>query len=105
MILPRYHGAVAASADGQMVLAIAHRGADGQPQLDEVRVLTVTGGEAGIAAVYRGLRDRGITIVPCRPLAKGARPASGRSTCDDARQRAILRVFASVDDDDPVPDK
>jgi hypothetical protein len=82
----RYHGAVAASEDGQMVLAIAHRGADGRPQLDEVKVLTVTGGKAGVAAVYRGLRARGITIAPGRLLAEGG----------DVRQRAIRSVFASL---------
>jgi hypothetical protein len=87
---PRYHGAIAAGSDGQMALAIAHRGVDGRPQLDHVKVLTVVGGEAGIAAVYRGLQDSGITVVPCR-AAGGV-----RRWTTDARERAVLSAFASV---------
>ena len=87
MTRQHHYAAIAADPDGQMVLAIAHRGPDG-PQLDAVQVLLVAGGAEGVAAVYRDLQRRGITLVPGRPLVN--RPGA------TARQRAIRRVLAGV---------
>jgi hypothetical protein len=86
----RYHAAIATSPGGEMALAIAHMGPDG-PVLDEIRVRTVAGGEAGIDAVYRGLREQGISVVDHRNEAGTARALVG-----DIRSRAIADAFTRV---------
>jgi len=77
----RYRAAIATAPSGELAFAIAHMTPDG-PVLDVVRVMIVAGGEAGIDAVYRGLRAQGIEVRDCRPTW----PA-GRS--GDVRARAI----------------
>jgi hypothetical protein len=57
----RYHAAVATAPSGEMAMAIAHMEPEGAV-LDEIRLVTVTGGDAGIDAVYRGLRAQGIEV-------------------------------------------
>lgn len=81
----RYHAAMATTAAGEMALAIAHK-ERGEPVLDAVRVTTVAGGEAGIDAVYRGLREEGLEIIDCRKVAGADR--------SDAPGRAIADVLA-----------
>jgi hypothetical protein len=69
---PHYHAAIATSSDGAVALAIAHLDAAGKPQLDHVKLMIVAGAQAGIEAVYRGLRASGITVVPGRDRRDGA---------------------------------
>jgi len=56
------HAFMATAPTGEMVLAIAHIEPDGTAVIDAVNESTVEGGEAGIDAVYRGLRAQGIDV-------------------------------------------
>jgi hypothetical protein len=79
-----HFAALATSADGEVAVAIAHMGAEG-PVLDEVKVMTVTGGEAGVDAVYAGLRAMGIDIRDERRHWR----AAGQERDRDVRARAV----------------
>src|SRR6476619_3375255 len=85
----RYHAAIATTADGEATLAVAHCGEDGGARLDEARTVQIEGGEAGITALYEGLRAQGIVI------------ADHRSPClvgrgEDTRQRAITAALVAA---------
>lgn len=58
----RYVAYMATKPNGEMALAIAHVGPDGHACIDEVKSMTVAGGDAGIDAVYRGLRRQGFEV-------------------------------------------
>jgi hypothetical protein len=81
--MTRYVAYMATSPNGEMVLAIAHVGRDGRAVIDEVKALTVAGGDAGIDEVYRGMRDQGIEVYDGR---------ADRAPADrdgDVRERAV----------------
>jgi hypothetical protein len=75
---------MATKPSGEMAVAIAHPGPDGSGVLDQVKVMTVTGGERGIDAVFRGLRARGFEVYDHR---SERRP--GERERVDVRQCAI----------------
>jgi hypothetical protein len=84
MKLPKYFAAMETNSDGQVALAIAHYG-DAGPELDEVKVWSVPGGEAAIDAVYRGMRAEGLDVTAGR--------VHGCERTGDVRARAIASAL------------
>jgi len=83
----KYHAVIETNSNGEVAIAIAHMSNNG-PVVDAIEVMTVTGGEAGIDAVYRGLCEQGIEVTDCR--------IRGQNRVGDVRARAIAAVLKKV---------
>jgi hypothetical protein len=81
MTAARRHVAyIATNPAGEMALAIAHQVPDVRAVLDTVKTTVVAGGDAGIDAVYRGLREQGIEVDDWRDRRRPGERNSGPVT-------------------------